>query len=791
MLQRSRLTDIMELLKDGSDLKEILSRVVAAISEEIILCDAVGAYLPEPDGTLRGHVGKPEEIDGIKLTDMIVDPKTDRLAEEILSEGHSVYIPDTSKDDRPDPRPINLFGIKSLLAIPIAAANTVFGVVFLFNYNSPLVLTNAQIQTVESYVDMAAVAIQNSGLLNNTRELLAEKQLLLELIRKLSYCTHAEKAMEIGFHYVSRVLKNPNIGAHLYDDVLGRFRPVKLSGTSKWTETDWKDVHKKEKLDYDNDEMFKEVIRTKQAVVVPDVSRDSRPNRKLCEAFGIKGVFMMPLVAANQILGVVAVVNFELAEAFSTRQVELAQMIVDATAISVSNLRRMESLEWAVERRTRELQEINMRMEHQAGHDILTGLPNRRKYHENLKGALFHAKQNGEELALLFLDLDEFKNINDILGHDVGDSLLIEVGRRLQQCVQGNAIYRMGGDEFTIVLPHVTGADRVKDVCRSVLEAFESPFMVSEYEIRTSFSIGVSVSPLDGDDVESLTKHADIAMYRAKELGGGRFQFYSPKMSLLRSGRLELEKELRKALDAGQLLLHYQPIIELQTGKMTGVEALIRWQHPKQGLLYPDRFIPYAEHSNLILPIGRWVLETACMQNKAWHDAGLGAFDVSINLSARQLLDSGFELVVQNALKKSGMSPENLKLEITESMILQRVDAVVDVIRNLRRSGSQILIDDFGTGYSSLSHLKHFPVDALKIDKSFTRDLANSPKNSSIVTAILAFSKSLNLRSVAEGIETEDDFAFLRSAGCEEGQGYLFSKPLNAKDMTEFLRKRL
>lgn len=779
----------MQLLNSGLDLREILSHVAAAISEEIIQCNVVGIYLPEPDGTLRGCVGKPDNISGIKLTEMVIDAKADLLVTEIMATRCSVYIPDTSLDNRPDPRPIQIFRIKSLLAVPIVTADSVIGIVFLFNYDAPLALTPAQIQSVEAYVSMAAAAIQIAKLLNHTQDLLAEKQLLLELIRKLSMCTNSEEALETCFYYLGEVLKNQNIAAHLYDEIEGEFRPVKMSKTSSWHEVDWKAVHAEEKLDYDNDELFKEVIQSKQSVFVPDISCDPRPNQKLCQAFGIKGMFFMPLVATGQVLGVVAVVSFEQTKEYSIHQKQLAQMIVDATAISVSNLKRMEYLEWAVEKRTKELQDINTRIKHQASHDVLTGLPNRRKYSEQLRAALVNAAGK-RKIAVMFLDLDQFKNINDALGHDAGDSLLIEVANRLGQCMPNeNTIGRMGGDEFTIILPDVKDRQQVEAVGQEILEAFESPFLIGDYEIRISFSIGISIYPYDGENVESLTKHADIAMYRAKELGGGRVQFYSPKMSLQPSGQLELEKDLRKAIEAEELLLHYQPLINLQTGIITGVEALIRWRHPKHGLIYPDRFIPYAEHTQLILPIGRWVLETACIQNKAWSDAGIGSFRVSVNLSARQLLDSKLTTEVEQILHATGMAADHLELEITESVILQRVDSVLETIRKLRQLGVHIAIDDFGTGYSSLSHLKHFPIDSLKIDKSFIGGLAKEPRNASIVAAIIAFSKSLNLRSVAEGIENVDDLAFLRRNGCAEGQGYWFSKPLSAEGITDLLGK--
>ncbi|MBB5391452.1 MULTISPECIES: bifunctional diguanylate cyclase/phosphodiesterase [unclassified Herbaspirillum] len=436
----------------------------------------------------------------------------------------------------------------------------------------------------------------------------------------------------------------------------------------------------------------------------------------------------------------------------------------------------------------RKLYEAEMR--HQATHDALTGLPNRNMLHEHLQRAIHSARQKGGLTAVAFVDLDQFKYINDSLGHQVGDELLKTVAQRLLSCLRdSDMVARQGGDEFVLVLQNQTEGDvGIAEVMQRILAAVSRPWQAGEREFHITSSIGVSRYPTDGKDVETLLKKADSAMYKAKEQGRNNFQFFAPWMDTQVSNRLEMLISLRRALDQQEFKLFYQPKLSLKDGRIIGAEALIRWESPEQGMVAPDRFIPFAEEAGLIVPIGEWVLRTACRQNKAWQDAGLPPIPVAVNLSPRQMNQALPEFVA-NVLAESGLSASWLELEITENVVMKDAEKTVATLNTLKRLGLQISVDDFGTGYSSLSYLRRFPVDALKIDKSFVRDIARDADSAAIVKAVISLAHILNLRVIAEGVEDEEQHAFLRENGCDEVQGYYFGKPMAVADFTERLRQ--
>jgi diguanylate cyclase (GGDEF)-like protein len=387
------------------------------------------------------------------------------------------------------------------------------------------------------------------------------------------------------------------------------------------------------------------------------------------------------------------------------------------------------------------------------------------------------------------VDLDRFKIINDTLGHVAGDSLLIEVGNRLKQCVrESDAIARVGGDEFIILLRDVSDARQVTTVARKILSTVVKPLTIHGQECRVTVSIGISLFPSDAQDEESLTRNADAAMYAAKHEGRNDFRFHSTEIKTQSIERLMLETGLRRALERNELLLYYQPKRDLRRSGISGVEALLRWHHPDLGLLQPSRFIPLAEETGLIVPIGKWVLETACAQNMAWQRQGLPAIRISVNLSPRQFADPNLLNDVRAALQKSGMPAQLLELEITESMVMQNVERTVRVLDAIKSLGITLAIDDFGTGYSSMSLVKKFPIDVLKIDRSFVRAITNDDgEDNAIADAIIALGRALNLTIVAEGVETAEQEAFLRAHNCDEIQGYLISRPLPADEFAVFL----
>jgi diguanylate cyclase (GGDEF)-like protein/PAS domain S-box-containing protein len=425
------------------------------------------------------------------------------------------------------------------------------------------------------------------------------------------------------------------------------------------------------------------------------------------------------------------------------------------------------------------------RLKYLAHYDSVTGLPNRVLFMDRLNQTLARFPWHSRGAAVAFLDLDRFKPINDSLGHEAGDTLLKEVGARLTKCLRtGDTVGRMGGDEFTIILADLAQPDDVLGICRTIIASLSEPFVIGGRELYVTASIGVSVCPADGRDSDTLLKNADAAMYRAKEQGRNNCQLYSPEMNAKASAHLEMQFNLRQALERQQLLLQYQPVIDLQTSRITGMEALVRWRHPDKGLVHPAEFIPMAEETGLIAAIGEWVLREACGQLKVWQAAGLPVNRVSVNLSARQFQQPTLVGMLKGIMRETGVDPRALELELTES-VMQHQDKAIRVLEELHALGVQIAIDDFGTGYSSLNYLKQLPIQRLKIDRSFVNDITSNPVDAAIVTAVVTLAHSLRLKVVAEGVETQSQLELLRLLHCDEMQGYVFSKPLTASDATE------
>ncbi|MBD1886426.1 EAL domain-containing protein [Microcoleus vaginatus] len=429
---------------------------------------------------------------------------------------------------------------------------------------------------------------------------------------------------------------------------------------------------------------------------------------------------------------------------------------------------------------------VEAMIRHQASHDPLTGLPNRLLFNERLSLALASAHQKGEMLAVIFLDLDRFKNVNDTLGHPVGDLLLQSVSRRLTNCLRvGDSIARWGGDEFTVLLYNINSPEEATKICQLIIQSLSSPFDFEGLELYIKASLGIALAPYDGEDAETLLKNADAAMYKAKQKGRNNYQFYTQAIGSKVSEDLNLENHLYKALKNYEFVLHYQPQINLKTGKIVGLEALIRWEHPERGLISPDRFIPLAEETGLICPIDEWVMRTACLQNRAWQLLGLPRMRIAVNLSARQFLQPHTVQLIAEILSETKLNPEYLEIEITESIAMTDVSFTVSVLQQLQDMGIHISLDDFGTGYSSLWSLKNFPLNNLKIDKSFVADLVTGSSGATIVKLAIALGQGLNLQVIAEGVETAEQLAFLQSHQCDMGQGYFFSKPIPAAAITQ------
>jgi len=462
--------------------------------------------------------------------------------------------------------------------------------------------------------------------------------------------------------------------------------------------------------------------------------------------------------------------------------------------------RAQHTLEQRVEQRTLELARVNaglqaevaerrladQRVVHMAHHDALTGLPNRTLFADRVAQAIARAHRRDGRIAVLFLDLDRFKNVNDSLGHAIGDLLLTAVAERLTNCLrEEDTAARLGGDEFIISLPDVSDAGEAARIAARILGELAKPFKIADHQLHADGSIGIALYPTDGGNAETLMRNADTAMYHAKESGRANYQFFSAQMTERVSRRLSTETDLRRALERGEFSLHYQPLIDLAGGRVSGAEALLRWPQTDKRFMSPAEFIPIAEDTGLIIPLGEWVLLEACSQAQVWQ-AQCPGLRISVNLSARQFRQKDLIGMIERVLGETGLAPALLELELTESMLMHHAEETIGILKRLDEMGVHLAIDDFGTGYSSLSYLKRFPIHSLKIDRSFVRDISSDPDDAAIVTAIVAMARSLNLSVTAEGVETEEQAAFLRSLACHQAQGYHFGHPMPS---AEFLAR--
>ncbi|OGW60339.1 MAG: hypothetical protein A2V83_10375 [Nitrospirae bacterium RBG_16_64_22] len=431
------------------------------------------------------------------------------------------------------------------------------------------------------------------------------------------------------------------------------------------------------------------------------------------------------------------------------------------------------------------------RLTYLAYYDGLTGLPNRMLFADRLKQAMLEGIRGDRPVAVILMDVDRFRALNDTLGHEAGDQILRAVGRRLLLSIrESDTLARLGGDEFGIVLTGLQGEDGIGRAIRRIMDSFTEPLSVEDQTLYATLSIGVSVHPGDSVSAEGLIRNADAALSRAREMGGNAFQFFKPEMYSRTARNLALENDLRRSLATGDFILHYQPQFDLKTGNLIGAEALVRWMHPQRGLVPPGDFIPLAEETGLIVPLGELVLRQALSQAKAWHDGGLPPLPIAVNFSVRQFRHSAMVETVHRALEETGADPRWLDIELTESSIMKNPSAVIASLGELKRLGILVSVDDFGTGYSSLAHLKRFPIDVIKVDQSFVRNVTTDPNDAAIAAAIVTMARALGMRVIAEGVETEGQAGFLRSKGCDGAQGYLFSRPLPAEAFLAFVEEK-
>ena len=508
-------------------------------------------------------------------------------------------------------------------------------------------------------------------------------------------------------------------------------------------------------------------------------------NREIKPSGAGSGHLVLPVIGADRIIGVLQV---ERHDTYDLHHVQLLSAVASQLGVYLAMVELKDR-----ERRAQEvLREKELRLRAMSQHDALTDLPNRLLLKDRLIQAISRARRNRNQLAVLFLDLDGFKHINDSLGHPIGDKLLQSVAACLSACVRkSDTVSRHGGDEFVIVLSQVTHVEDAAISAAKIISELKREHSIGEHCLRVTVSIGISTYPGDGEDGETLLKNADTAMYRAKEYGRDNYQFFTPDMGFQAVERQSLESQLRYALERHELLLHYQPKVNLKTGAITSVEALVRWQHPERGLLLPGQFLTIAEDTGMIVAIGQWVLREACRQTREWLDAGLLAVPVAVNISSVEFRSDQFLEGVQVALKNACLDPRYLELELTETVLMRHAESAAHAIEQLKAIDVRLAVDDFGTGYSSLSYLTRFPTDALKVDQSFVRDIIVSAHDAIIVSAIISMGKSLNHRVIAEGVETPEQLAFLQAHGCDEGQGYYFSRPLVAKQFAKLLETGL
>ncbi len=430
-------------------------------------------------------------------------------------------------------------------------------------------------------------------------------------------------------------------------------------------------------------------------------------------------------------------------------------------------------------------------MRYLAHYDSLTGLANRTLFRERLDRALIRAKRSQSQVAILYIDLDRFKQINDTLGHEVGDDILVDISKRLTTCIrQDDTVARLGGDEFMLMLENINSQNDAALIAKKIIDVLVKPCMANGRELFITPSIGITIFPNDHMEANELLKNADAAMYRAKEKGRNRFQFYTEGMNQDSLQRMDMEASLRRALDNNEFVLHYQPKFDIKTQALTGAEALIRWNHPKMGMVPPFDFIPLAEETGLIVPIGEWVIKEACRNMQTWKLQGYDPIRIAVNLSPRQFYQSEIVDMILDCLIEHEVKPNEFEVEITEGLLMEDTETTISLLNKLKVWGLHISIDDFGTGYCSLGYLKNFPIDTLKIDRSFVKDIMTEPDDAAITQAIIALAHTLRLSVTAEGIETEDQLKFLKQHNCNEGQGYLYSKPIPAEELTQIINKR-
>ncbi len=728
---------------------------------------------------------------------------------------------------------LTAMGVSSSISLPILYQNQLWGLLVV-HHSEPRSFTESELQTVQLLVDQVPIAIAQADLMHHAQQQALQESTLNQLNQLLNHPHDREAVWQIALEQISHTLSA--IGARLFmvAGPMGQATQLYTWGeqptyTQTWLETDtlWKilidwqgvlanshcqrtDISRTTGATSSSDHANPEASYSGTAYTyqLHDLCQDARLQSLVaaCEATPIRSMLIIPL-HYQQYVGCLTLFraeieterlwagranpderNFYPRQSFEAwREIKSGQVDPWTPAqIKLAQSCGLQLYMAILQQRVTDL------LHHHTSHDLLTGLPNRLLFDELLSLSLVNIHHQGSMLAVMLLDLDRFKTINDTLGHMTGDRLLQAVAQRLRQCLgDSNTLARWGDDEFTVLLPRIRSAEEATQAAQQILNALKAPFQIDTYELHLTASIGIALAPYDGEDAETLLRCADTALNRAKQQGKNNYLLYTPATNQRSLEGLILGNHLYKALKRQELLLHYQPQIELKTGKVVGMEALVRWQHSEMGMIAPSQFIPLAEETGLICEISEWILRTVCLQNRQWQEAGLPPLRISVNLSVRQFQQPNLVQTIAQILQETRLEPHYLELEVTESLIMQDTDFAVAILRDLQRLGIHIALDDFGTGYSSLSALMHLPVNTLKIDRSFVENLNKHTSNRAIVSSVIALGQGLYLRLVAEGVETAEQLEFLRKHDCDVVQGYLFSKPLTVDEATQFLRRKV
>ena len=729
---------------------------------------------------------------------------------------------------------LRAMGVHSSLTVPILHHNQLWGLL-VCHHTQPKGFSERELKIVQLLVDQLSIAIAQSSLLSQARQQARDEA----IINQITSLLHSPLELaEIRQTVLEQTVKSlQGSGGRLYIAPEGVNWPAELYSCGQqpqnleveksqfWQEImglkdsiqaasdDTSNPKKSEIYPTIKMDKYNQIDLTISNCIIPelyaisDISQAPQIKSLSSHFLGvsIRSVLAVPLQYRNQCIGCLTVFRSEIETETlwaGERDIEARNDHPRKSFAAWKEIKTQQGREWkndelklgkslgthlymaAMQRR------VEAMIRHQASHDQLTGLANKLLFNEQLSLAVVNAHQSAEMLAVIFLDLDGFKNVNDTLGHAVGDQLLKGVAGRLTNCLRaGDSIARWGGDEFTLLLYNISCAQDATDTCQRILHSLCTPFRFEEQELYIKASLGIALAPYDGEDAETLLKNADAAMYKAKQKGRNNYQLYTRAIGNKVSERLILENNLYRAIENSEFVLHYQPQIDINTGKIVSVEALVRWEHPQRGFMAPDQFIPLAEETGLICQIDEWVLRTACLQNRAWQLLGLPPMRVAVNLSARQFQQNNTVKTIAKILSETGLDGEYLEIEITETIAMTDVNFTVSVLQQLQQMGIHISLDDFGTGYSSLWSLKHLPLNNLKIDRSFVADVMNGSSGAAIVKVAIALGQGLNLQVIAEGVETAEQLEFLHSLQCDMAQGYFFSKPISAAATTQLCRE--